>query len=128
MQAKKKGRHIMYKYRDKKDGNTYVVANANEAARHFPTNKATIARIKKLQNSGAEPFMDDDSPELSDKKEGLISSITRRLRGRPKKAFPMKRIDLMLEVEDIGYLRGTGRGWQTRLREYIKQGIKSQLI
>jgi uncharacterized protein (DUF4415 family) len=44
-------------------------------------------------------------------------------RGRPKKEFPKEVINIAFERHDLLHLRALGRGWQTRLREYVEQGI-----
>ena len=49
-------------------------------------------------------------------------------RGRPKKEHPKEVINIAFEQKDLEYLRSTGRGWQTRLREYIEKGIASGLL
>jgi uncharacterized protein (DUF4415 family) len=58
----------------------------------------------------------------------MFAGLARRLRGRPKKQSVLQRIDILLDPEDVSYLRATGEGWQTRLREYVKKGIHSQLL
>ena len=62
---------------------------------------------------------DEDAPELS---EAELAEFA-RVRGRPKKAAQKERIDVLLEPESARYLRKSGDGWQTRLREYIESGI-----
>jgi uncharacterized protein (DUF4415 family) len=49
-------------------------------------------------------------------------------RGRPKKEKPKEIINIAFEQKDLAYLRSTGRGWQTRLREYIEKGIAAGLL
>ena len=46
-------------------------------------------------------------------------------RGRPKKEQPKEVVNIAFEQKDLVYLRSTGRGWQTRVREYIEKGIAS---
>lgn len=49
-------------------------------------------------------------------------------RGRPKKEQTKEVINISFETKDLEYLRSTGRGWQTRLREYVEKGITSGLL
>ena len=49
-------------------------------------------------------------------------------RGRPRKENPKEVINIAFEHSDLIYLRSTGRGWQTRIRKYIEQGIASGLL
>ena len=49
-------------------------------------------------------------------------------RGRPKKEQPKEVVNIAFEQKDLTYLRSTGRGWQTRLRKYIEQGITAGLL
>ena len=49
-------------------------------------------------------------------------------RGRPKKEQTKEVINVAFERKDLEYLRSTGRGWQTRLREYIENGIAAGLL
>jgi uncharacterized protein (DUF4415 family) len=43
--------------------------------------------------------------------------------GRPKKAVTKEVINIAFEPDTLRHLRATGRGWQTRVREYVEQGI-----
>ena len=67
---------------------------------------------------------DEDAPELSN----VELSEFKRVRGRPKKAVKKERIDLLLESESARHLRESGRGWQTRLREYVERGITAGVL
>ena len=49
-------------------------------------------------------------------------------RGRPRKEQPKEVINISFEHKDLVYLRSTGRGWQTRVREYIEKGIAAGLL
>ena len=62
---------------------------------------------------------DADAPELCEAELAEFKTV----RGRPRKAAKKERIDVLLEPESVRYLRDGGRGWQTRLREYVEHGI-----
>jgi uncharacterized protein (DUF4415 family) len=82
----------------------------------------TPKMLADLHESEVRPIVyDEEAPELN---EDELAEF-RRVRGRPKKAVRKERIDLLLEPESIQHLRKSGSGWQTRLREYIEQGITS---
>jgi len=49
-------------------------------------------------------------------------------RGRPKKEQTKEVINVAFEPKDLEYLRSTGRGWQTRLRQYVEKGIAAGLL
>jgi len=49
-------------------------------------------------------------------------------RGRPKKEHKKEVINISFESKDLKYLRSTGYGWQTRLREYVEKGITAGLL
>ena len=104
-----------------------ITMTAKQAEKAFPHDEKWGARMQKT--SRKEPSLSDpDSPELPDAPKGILAGFVGRLRGRPRKPNPMRRIDLMLDPGDIEYLRSTGRGWQTRLREYVRNGIGAGLL
>jgi uncharacterized protein (DUF4415 family) len=49
-------------------------------------------------------------------------------RGRPRKEQTKEVINISFESKDLEYLRSTGRGWQTRVREYVEKGITAGLL
>jgi uncharacterized protein (DUF4415 family) len=80
----------------------------------------TPEMLADLHTAETRPIVyDEDAPELT---ETELAEF-RRVRGRPKKAARKERVDLLLERESVRHLRESGSGWQTRLREYIEQGI-----
>ena len=46
-------------------------------------------------------------------------------RGRPRKVAKKEVVNIAFEQDDLTYLRSSGRGWQTRVREYVEKGISS---
>ena len=56
--------------------------------------------------------------------DNFVKEMERRGRGRPKKAEAEKveQINIRLKRADIETLR-TKRGWQTRLRKYVEEGL-----
>ena len=48
------------------------------------------------------------------------------LRGRgPQKTLPKERITIRLSPEVVAHFRATGRGWQTRMDEALKEWLKT---
>ncbi|MDR2490215.1 MAG: BrnT family toxin [Spirochaetaceae bacterium] len=85
----------------------------------------TPEMLSALHKAEGRPVVyDEDAPELS----AVELSEFKRVRGRPKKAVKKERIDLLLEPESARHLREGGRGWQTRLREYVEQGITAGVL
>jgi len=79
------------------------------------------------------PF-DDNPPTEADLKYGKMKLVAVGMpafeeylakRGRPKKEVRKEVVNISFEPDDLKYLRASGRGWQTRLREYVEQGISS---
>ncbi len=71
--------------------NKVYVMTAKQAAKAFPIDKELYARLKALQDSGFEPYIDDEHPDLSDEarivKPSIISifdSILKKLRSSSK--------------------------------------------
>jgi len=78
----------------------------------------------------------DEAPELTDemlemaevsKGETLIrvgdGPLTKALRGRPKSLNPKEQRSVRFSPEVLDYFRATGKGWQTRMDEALKEWI-----
>ncbi len=84
------------------------------------------------RNSWTDP---DDAPELDkaffEKAQWHIGErpVSREAgrqavqRGRPRKANPKIQVSIRYSAEVIEHFRATGRGWQTRMDEALKQWI-----
>jgi len=79
------------------------------------------------------PF-DDNPPTETDLKSGKMKLVAVGMpafeeylakRGRPRKEVRKEVINIAFEPSDLKHLRASGRGWQTRLREYVERGISS---
>ena len=88
-----------------KSGRMFAIPSAQEAA-----------KIHK----GAESDPDAGGP--------LSEDVLRRLRpvGRPRAAIHKERISIRLSPEVTAYSRSTGKGWQTRLDEALKEYVEAQ--
>ncbi len=57
------------------------------------------------------------------KERGREAARQRVRRGRPRKANPKVQVSIRYSAEVIAHFRATGRGWQTRMDEALKQWI-----
>jgi uncharacterized protein (DUF4415 family) len=88
----------------------------------------TLEQVKKLKSGtdwdrvrNQEPDLTDpDAPDFSD----LMVDKIKRL-GRPPKAVCKDMVNLRLDHFVLATLRGSGKGWQTRLSNYIAKGVKT---
>jgi uncharacterized protein (DUF4415 family) len=74
----------------------------------------------------------DDAPELDDAffaraDEYVGEKLVRR--GRPvgsQKASPKKQTTIRFDADVLAGLRATGRGWQTRVNDALREWLKAQ--
>jgi len=68
--------------------NKVYVMTAKQAAKAFPRDKELYARLKALQDSGIEPYIDSEHPDLSDEarivKPNIFDGIFKGLHSRSK--------------------------------------------
>jgi uncharacterized protein (DUF4415 family) len=74
---------------------------------------------------------DPDSPELTDEQlaQGRpfaevfpeLAESTRRSRGRPPVARPLQQISIRLDPDVIAKFKATGKGWQARINDVLKE-------
>ncbi|GBR76685.1 antitoxin BrnA [Candidatus Termititenax persephonae] len=70
-----------------------------------------------------EPTQEDmrDPDLLTPTKEMLKNAV--RL-GRPPKLNPKKSVYIYFESDVVRHLRATGKGWQTRVSDWVAQGVR----
>ena len=78
--------------------------------------------------------LDDDLPELDDaffararpagEVMGEAFVARARLPGRPRSPTPKIEVKVRLDAMIVEHLRGTGKGWQTRLNAELAQAVK----
>jgi len=86
----------------------------------------TPAKIKAmLAKSKTFPIGENDNPYTPEEWRAKAEFPNR---GRPKKEQTKEVVNVAFERKDLEYLRSTGRGWQTRLREYVEKGISAGLL
>jgi len=76
------------------ENKTYVMT-AKQAAKAFPRDKELYARLRVLQDSGFEPYIDDEHPDVPDDLEIIklnpFSGIFKRLLARLEVVFKSHR-------------------------------------
>ena len=80
----------------------------------------------KHDGSGTEWVDPDDAPEWTDEmfaRADLHENGVLIRRGRPPVAHPKARVTLRLDAEVAGALRASGRGWQTRVNQVLKDWL-----
>ncbi|MHB1729253.1 MAG: BrnA antitoxin family protein [Leptospirillum sp.] len=98
------------------------------------TGKGTIMKTKrKPDHISQEDWEEVDSPELTDEMlqrmrpaSEVVPDIVaeyRRSRGRPPKAVTKIATTLRLDADIVDSFRRTGKGWQTRLNEALRDWL-----
>jgi uncharacterized protein (DUF4415 family) len=87
--------------------------------------------MKTKPAAGASKWVDpDDAPELD---EAFFAGAEIRegdkliRRGRPRSAAPKQSVTLRLDQEIITAFRQTGRGWQSRINDALRDAIRKQV-
>ncbi len=81
----------------------------------------------------------DDAPELTDdhfskavkivgekavETKDFREAVAAARRGRPKSANPKQPVYIRFSPEVVAYFKSTGKGWQTRINEVLKEWIR----
>ena len=96
-----------------------IKMTANEINKKLPLTEARLKKIRKKFQDKPD-LSDPDNPELTAK---YFQKAKRP--GRPKKDLHKELMTLRVDHFVLYSLRQTGKGWQTRLSDYISQGIKN---
>jgi uncharacterized protein (DUF4415 family) len=70
----------------------------------------------------------DDAPELTDaffKHADLYEGDTLIRRGRPKLSNPKEPVTIRYDSEVIAYFKATGKGWQSRMNNILKEWLNT---
>lgn len=54
--------------------------------------------------------------------------IPLRKRGRPKIVEPKEHVNLRLDARLVEHFRTTGKGWQTRLNDFLSKSVEQGLV
>ena len=67
--------------------------------------------------------LDDDFFENAVKVEALPDSLQQKLRGRPRLVNPKQAVKLRIDADVLAAYKATGKGWQTRINEILRQNV-----
>ena len=86
----------------------------------------------KNKNTAGNIWIDpDDAPELTRdwfEKADLYDGDRLIRRGRPPQEHHKQRVTLRLDDNIVSALRATGKGWQTRLNDFLNKAIEQKLL
>jgi uncharacterized protein (DUF4415 family) len=69
------------------------------------------------------PHLDREWFERAEIREGSRLIRPARAVGRPKKDAPKVAVNIRLDSEVLAYFRATGRGWQSRINEALREVV-----
>lgn len=75
-----------------------------------------------------EAFFDQATPKINDEivsASEVKAAFNQRL-GRPKSDNPKKAISIRLSPEVVEYFKATGKGWQTRVDDALREYVAAQ--
>ncbi len=90
-------------------------------ARERGESKSDWAKVQADQQAGRDPAEDEDSPDVS---VAMRDAIDRRRFGRPV-GSDKTQIALRVDNEVLGAFRASGKGWQTRMNEALRDWLKT---
>ncbi|MDR1453537.1 MAG: BrnA antitoxin family protein [Candidatus Margulisbacteria bacterium] len=74
-----------------------------------------------------EPASDDpDAPFLTDKELVRMRPVARR--GRSPKAVRKQDTHILFDPHVLTHLRASGRGWQTRVNNWVSEGVRKGVL
>ena len=90
-------------------------------ARERGESKSDWTKLRADQQAGLDPVEDEDSPDAS---AAMLETINRRRFGRPV-GSDKTQIALRVDNEVLGAFRASGKGWQTRMNEALRDWLKT---
>ncbi|GBR77594.1 antitoxin BrnA [Candidatus Termititenax dinenymphae] len=93
---------------------------SEEIRKKYPITKEDIKRWKKIKDENID--YSDIPPSMDEQ----LSSAKRM--GRPPKDIHKKTISIRLYEYDLVSLRQSGRGWQTRVSDWVSAGLKKGVL
>ena len=91
-----------------------------------------MSKISGMSEAPTEPFLDDDTPELTAERaaqlrparEVLPESVLNQFRrspGRPKSEAPKQQVTLRIDADVLEYWRAQGPGWQSGINAALRR-------
>ena len=81
------------------------------------------ARVRREATSGHDPDMSDPMDSEATAAE-LATALAKKRMGRPLSANRKTPLSLRLSNDVVTYFKATGRGWQTRIDEALREYVK----
>lgn len=100
---------------------TTMTIDEMRAAREHGESKTDLAILRQHKLTGIEPEDDEDSPDAS---MLMREAIAQRRAGRPAGSGNKEQVAIRFDKEILEAFRATGRGWQTRMNEALKEWLK----
>jgi len=100
---------------------TTMTIDKMRAARERGESKTDLAILRQHKLTGIEPEDDEDSPDAS---MLMREAIAQRRAGRPAGSGNKEQVAIRFDKEILEAFRATGRGWQTRMNEALKEWLK----
>lgn len=79
-------------------------------------------RVIAEDRAGIEPAYDEDNPDAT---EALKALVARRAAGRPAGSGNKEPIALRIDKDVLAVFKATGKGWQTRMNDALREWIKT---
>ncbi len=92
-----------------------------KAMRARGESKTDWARVKREYDSGVDPAFDEDNPDAS---ELMEAEIERLRRGRVLGSGTKEQLTVRLDSAVLATFRATGKGWQTRMNDALRQWLE----
>lgn len=100
---------------------TTMTLDDMRAARERGESKTDVALLRERKLSGVEPEDDEDSPDAT---LLMREAIIQRRAGRPAGSGNKEQVAIRFDKDILEAFRTTGRGWQTRMNEALKEWLK----
>ncbi len=100
---------------------TTMTIDDMRSARERGESKTDLALLRQHKLAGIEPEDDEDSPDAT----LLMREImTQRRAGRPAGSGNKEQVPIRFDKDVLAAFRATGRGWQTRMNDALKEWLK----
>ena len=100
---------------------TTMTLDDMRSARDRGESKTDLALLHQHKLSGIEPEDDEDSPDAT---LLMREAIVQRRAGRPAGFGNKEQVAIRFDKDILEAFRSTGRGWQTRMNEALKEWLK----
>lgn len=104
---------------------TSMTLDEMRAALERGEDRSDWERIRREARDGIEPADDEDSPDATDL---MRSEISKRRAGRPLGVGNKEQVAIRLDPDILSAFRATGKGWQTRMNDALREWLKSRSL